>query len=809
MNSTMLRQTFLLMTLWVIPLSVTATPADEQYRQALQLTKQGQHVKAIALFEQLVSQHPDHLNYRYDYILTLGWSGKDKEVLQISRKLDPNQTPPYVLEAIGKSARNTEDYVLAQKMYRRALRKQPNRLQSQLGLAYVLLESGQIEEPMAMLFALVERNPKHVGTLEVLAFSHQQNKEYFKALSLYQKILKLKPQHSGAKRGLVRIATRIGAPHVAMALIEKTPGLVSDNELSRIRQDRAAIEIRWGHLYKPVQESRFEDTDAALKELKALLDRLNEKGEMNSVQAHGIKTDMLVGLFDRRRTKECVALFETLKEEKAVIADYGLMAAARAYQSEQKPEKARDIYLQILNNNPDDFEAKLGLFYAYIEIPDHKQALTLANELAASEVEWLGGKDSPHRQENPNKITADVTQALALAWTDNLSDAQHRFDALVSEAPFNAELRADRGYTYFWRGWPKRALQEFRLARDIDSEALTPAVGEVDALLNRRDYQNAESALQNLVRDFTDEARVVRQQHNWAVHNKRELYLEISGSDSAAGQPGSRSLQLDAWQYTSPVNQNYRFFAHEFGDHGKFDEGSETYWRYGGGIEYRAPNWQALGELSTGPGDYSDLGVGFSATWTPDDYWATTLAMNSYSNDIPLRGRLNESVEGADIKLDVVYRFHESRTLSVGAQYIDMSDGNERASMNADLFQRLKSTQDYKLDGNLTLYGSSNSRINASYFNPKSDFSATITLNNEWLLSRHLKREFLHRLGIGVGIYNQEGFSSDGLWSISYQHEWIVGDEFVLQYGLAHSRHPYDGVQDSENQLSLMMDWRF
>ena len=106
-------------------------------------------------------------------------------------------------------------------------------------------------------------------------------------------------------------------------------------------------------------------------------------------------------------------------------------------------------------------------------------------------------------------------------------------------------------------------------------------------------------------------------------------------------------------------------------------------------------------------------------------------------------------------------------------------------------------------------YGSNNSRINASYFNPKSDFSAAITLNNEWLLSRNSEREFLHRLGVSVGVYDQENFGSDSLWSISYQHEWIVGDNFVLRYGLSHSQHPYDGVQDSEDQISLMMDWRF
>lgn len=811
MQASVFRQIcLLLLLLWAMPALVAAAAADDDlYRQALQLTKQEQHAKASVVFKQLVSQSPDNLNYRYDYILTLGWSGKNREVLTVSAKLDPEKTPSYVLEIIGKSARNEQDYELAEKMYRLALRKDPHRLHSQLGLAYVLHERGRAEESMTILLSLAERNPGHIDTLEALAIVHQHNKDYYRSLSLYQKILTLKPQHRGAKQGLVQVIAQLGAPHVAMEVIEKNPGLVNDNELARIRQDRAATSIRWGRLYKPADDARYDDTDAGLKELQALLDQLNEKGEMNSVRVHRIKTNMLVGLFDRHRTKECVALYESLQEESAVIADYGLMASARAYQAEGRAEKARDIYLQILQHKPDDFEARLGLFYAYMEIPDYEQARTLVNDMVASEAEWTGGKDSRHRQQNPNRVTAEVARALALAWTDNLDEAQRSFDALVNEAPFNAGLRANRGYSYLWRGWPKRALQEFQLAHDIDSEDLTSAAGKFEALLDGRDYERAESVLQQLLRDYPDEAAVARQQKTWGVHNKREFYLDMSGSNSSPGQPDSRSLKLDALQYSSPLDHNYRVFAHEVGEYGKFDEGSETYWRFGGGIEYRSPNWQAQGEISTGPGDYSELGLAVAASWTPDDYWTAVLAMNSYSNDIPLRGRLNEGVEGSDIKLDVAYRFHESRTLSAGVQAIDMSDGNERFSMYAGLFQRLKSTATYKLDGNLALYGSNNSRINAPYFNPESDFSASASLINEWLLSRNKQRDFLHRLGFGFGVYDQQGFGSDGLWSISYEQEWVIGDELVLRYGLAHSEHPYDGVQDSEDRLTLMMDWRF
>jgi tetratricopeptide (TPR) repeat protein len=179
----------LIIALWGMPLWAVASTADEQYRQALELVKKEQYTKAIPLFELLVSQYPQHLDYHYDFILTLGWAGKDQELLTISRKLDPLQTPPHVLEAIAKSARNEQQYELAELMYRLALRKDHNRMQSKIGLAYVLLETGHTDEATDMLLSMSEHNPKHIDVLEALATTYYSRKDYFKALAVYQKIL--------------------------------------------------------------------------------------------------------------------------------------------------------------------------------------------------------------------------------------------------------------------------------------------------------------------------------------------------------------------------------------------------------------------------------------------------------------------------------------------------------------------------------------------------------------------------------------------------------------------------------------------
>jgi len=281
-----------------------------------------------------------------------------------------------------------------------------------------------------------------------------------------------------------------------------------------------------------------------------------------------------------------------------------------------------------------------------------------------------------------------------------------------------------------------------------------------------------------------------------------------SMSRVALTQEGTDDLTFNAYLYARPQNYNYRPFIHGFLDQARFPQGNVSYRRYGVGLEYRRRDIELTGELTTGPGAYDKTGIGAGLNWMPDDYWRFAITADSYSNDIPLRARLDD-INGWSTGIDTTYRFSESRRIGLNLQRIDFSDDNLRTGGRFTYMERLVTGPRYKLDGTLELGMSHNTRDDAPYYNPASDVTQAITLTNEWLTSRRYTHAFRQRLSLGIGNYHQNGFGTNSTWNARYEHDWEFSDQFNLVYGIARSRHIYDGASEHRTQIDLSLVWRF
>jgi len=504
-----------------------------------------------------------------------------------------------------------------------------------------------------------------------------------------------------------------------------------------------------------------------------------------------------------------IALYEKIPLSPAAIPPYVLTAVVGAYLYVHQPAKARDLLLQTLQQTPGNFDASLSLVYAYVENEEFDPARQLIKELARQQPAWRGKASSPYRQENPDKLLADSTAALVEAFADHLSTAQSQIGTLVNNAPNNPALRSEQASIYLWRGWPYRAREEFQLALGIDPENPESRVGRAEALMSLADYRGAHHVLKKLQRQNASKSPVRRLARQWQIHNMRQLHLETGYNKSSGSQVGSRDLTLDAWLYDRPWKYHYRPFVHSHLASSRFPEGTENFKRLGIGMEYRGHALELVSELSRDIDSTVNPGLSLQGLWKPDDHWRLGMSYDSYSNDIPLRGRLNGDIDGWSAGLNGDYYFHESRRIETGLQYLDFSDGNTRKSAHASIFQRLFSQAHYKLEGTAALYSSRNSRKNTPYFNPRRDLSFDITLTHEWLQYRHYEHAFRHRLATSVGIYDQSGFGSDPTWMLRYEQQWNANDRFELRYGAAYARKIYDGAAEYDLRLDLTLDWRF
>jgi len=786
-----------------------STQGTRLHRQALTLARDGKFSPALAILEKLLDSYPRRSDYLYDYITVSGWAEHDDAVLRYLPQLNLMEAPPYVLEALAKAARNKKRYLLAIDLYHRELSRYPQRLPGALGMSLTLADKGEADKAMALLKRLARQHPgQQQEILKAQAYVHEVRHAYFAALNTYEQILATSPTDRDALRGRILIAAKLGAPHLAAGMAARHPGLLSNKELAAIQQDETAITIRWGRLPTSKQQRADKETAQAISALENRLQQLKAAGKDESADARRARYDLIAALYDRLDMHRVITLYKQIPLSPAAIPPYVLSAVANAYLYVHQPARARDLLLQALRQTPGNFDARLSLVYAYVENEEFKQARQLIQGLARHQPIWLGKASSPYRQENPDKLLADSTVALVEAFADNLASAQSQIETLVNNAPNNPGLRSEQASIYLWRGWPYRARDEFQLALGTDPENLDARTGRAEALLSLADYRGVHQALKKLQQNRSSHP-VRRLTRQWELHNMRQLYLETGYNKSSGSQVGSRDLTLDSWLYARPWKYRYRPFAHSHLASSRFPEGTENFKRLGIGMEYRAPALELVSELSRDIDTSVNPGLSLQGLWKPEDHWRLGMSYDSYSNDIPLRGRLNEDIDGWSAGLTGNYYFHESRRIETGLQYLDFSDGNTRKSVHANIFQRLLSRPHYKLESTAALYSSRNSRKNAPYFNPRRDLSFDITLTHEWLQYRHYAQAFRHRLGTTLGIYDQSSFGSDPTWMLRYEQQWNANDRFELRYGAAYARKIYDGAAEYDLRLDLVLDWRF
>lgn len=790
------------------PCAYAATPAEQEYRQALQLARAGKHDQALAQLAALVERYPDNRQYLYDYIAVLGWAERDRAALDAAAGLNLAATPAYVLDALGRSARNQQEFPRAIQIYRAALEQAPADPTSRIGLALSLADGGDSAQAREVVDKLAAERPRDPEVLAALAYVQQGQGLPLQALDTYDRMLRLDPASAEARKGRILTALRLGAPHLAAAMAEKSPDLLTPAERDAIERDKQAITIRWSRLPATAQTVPQRETYKAIVDLRKELEYLEAGNQGDTPHARNVRYDLLVSLQDRGRNQEAIDLYEAHIATEGDTPGYVLATAGQAYLAQRQPEQARDLFLRALEQEPNDFATRLSLFYAYVEAEDYDHALPLIDALAAAEPVWLG--TPPDRRPNAAKLRADITAANARAFADDLPGAERRLAPLAEQAPLNAELHTAQATVYLWRGWPRRALGEYEIARNGKPADLPDArAGRGHALLNLGDYPEVEATLRQLQETAPDSGATHALARDWELRNMRELRLEMARTENSGTQEGSEDLGFDGWLYGAPLRYHYRPFLHHHFEQAEFLEGNAAYRRLGAGVEYSARDILLTAELDRDAGSTVNAGVAVNGRWSPSDTWSFTAGADSQSDDIPLRGRLNEDIDGWSVDLGADWRANELRSAHAGVQRVDFSDDNQRTAASARGAQRLLTRPHYRMDGLLGVYASRNTRVGAPYFNPASDLSVDFTLNNEWLLYRRYENSFRHRLALSAGNYHQEDFGSDTLWAAQYEQRWNPHDQFELAYGIIRARRVYDGVPEHQTTLYLNLDWRF
>jgi biofilm PGA synthesis protein PgaA len=790
------------------PDTISAETADTLYRNAVADARAGRTEQALSVLQSLVERFPQRQDILGDYAVVQGWSGDHAAALGLIDKITLNSAPSYVIEGLANSARQLKRYDLAESLYREAMARFPERLEAQIGLALTLTDAGKLDDATAVIEPLYAKYPRRIDVLEAVAYIATAKQDYFGALAAYQAILALEPDNRDALRGKIQTLGHLGTPQLAIELADANPGVLTPAEREAFAADRTAHKIRWGAITANAGRgpTRFADIDHALADSEVAAARaLDATVELNATERQ-LVLDRISALSVRYRMRDAVVLYEAMAARPVAIPAYAKSAAASAYLYLEQPQKARDLYREALVTDPDNLESRIGLFYALAENEEHEAALKEIEGAVAITPQWIDAWSQATIRENPNYAGALSARATAPLLANRPGEAEQRLHELSDRAPYNMDVRTDYASSMRARGWPRTAEQELRWILEIDPDN-SGALGEhAGALLEMRDYRNAESALALGQEVAAEDGRVVRAGRLWQVHNMNELIVDGTYGQSGGGPNGTEDFALESWLYSKPIAYNYRVFGHIYDAQAKFLDGIGRIERAGVGLEYRSPLVTVSGELIQGNHDKTAAAV--SLAITPDDYWTLRTEYETSSNQTPLQASL-AGIDAHRVSGEIDWQANESRSAALSYDRMNFTDGNHRDTVQTHWTERVIAGPVYKLEVTGALYTSRNSLAGTPYFNPSRDFSPTLELTNEWLQWRHYTRDFRHRIIFSVGNYWQQSFSTGQVYDVHYEQEWNADDRLTLRYGIGRNDHPYDGVQTTSNYGYFYLNWKF
>lgn len=770
--------------------SVPAASPKSGHQQAVELARNGDFDEALAMLADLRAETPGDESLLFDETVIFNWAGYDDRALANAELIDIDTAPDYVLETVGKAARNKGRYDDAIRWYGALFRRSPDNLDARLGLAFSHADAGNTDEALRLFTNLPGEGHSRVHLNLAEAYIHERAGRHVDALDRYQRILADDPDNPAALRGMALVLRDLLLPQDALALAEQHPGILDKGEIEQLEADVAAMTIREGSEAHHAVSPQDESTDDALTQIDNLLADPAVRTEVR----RRLEYDRIVALTDRGRTAEAITDFESLDGSLSAHPIYVLSSAASAYLGERRPAAARTLLEHALERAPDNMELRFQLFWVYSELQQHAEAQALADTLLA-DIEARARRNPEKAGEGSSAhLRAAILVGLSRAYADQLGDAQQHFESMLSEMPHNTAVRQELAGLYRWRGWTDRSLREYRQVLAVEPDFLTARIGAAHALLDAREYDDVERELASLEARHGSEPAVRRLARRWQLNNLSEARIDARFGKSSGSTFGEDQYDVEARWYSRPFENRYRVLVLTQDAYAEFPEGNTHRRRAGAGVEYRYGRWQANAAL-TAARSGGNAGISIGADYRYSDHLELAGRFETESMATPLRG-YRAGVSSDLASASARYAPDESTSLGVTGSAQELSDGNAVHSLFVYGATRILNRPRYKVFVLADLYTSARDSDDVAYFSPKHDFSWSGGMRANWMTWRRYDFDFSQTLRLEAGQYNQASFSPGSIWAAEYGISLSIRQRWYANFGIRRQRAHYDGAAE-------------
>ena len=740
----------------------------------------------------------------------------------------------------------------AEAMFLEVVKAQPDQPEARVGLARIAFQRHAYADAMSGVERVLIRQPDHLEALFLKGELFEVQEEYLKAADTYSTILSRHPDNQAALDLKVKALMSLGANDLALEVIRQTGDRVDPVLRQRALANAAMYRIRWeeatvgreaierqlkasgvlpaadddledvAHAAEPPMASsalRLEPQpnpealaqDSALSgstREQAILEAMNymrdahadfgtgaaigasaaasirQEQERNALR---LRWDRIVALRLEKRMREVLEEYQAVNTLPVVPPPWVREAVGDAYLSLRQPKQALDIYQDVLREHPSAFQTRMAIYHTLVELGQFREAGAALDAL---------DRDTPAQEiqngilrENWRKAEIAFNKAWLLLYQDRLAEAEVYIRTVLQKAPFNTNIQAALAHAHLWRGWPRKALEDFEIIRTLDPTQTAAANGYCLALNATGKEREARKLNQQLLAADPTNAHLLRTKRLFEVEQMRELRTDVAVN---VEHPGDEEY-LVRIRGEQPLGLRGSIFTEldrrETAETGDNDVERRAY--LGGTLEL-APVWRLAGAVSTEYDTGNRWGTLVDVSAFPDDDWTLRARFDSHTLDIPLRSRVG-GLEGSLAEGSAQYRLSESWSTIAGTSLRHLSDGNDATSLFWNTDTALTTSAAWKTRLGTELSASFNSDSEVPYYSPDHVWSLYFVPLVEHTWYRRYERALIDRLAVGLGRVWEAEFSGQTVWLARYEQDYRWSDTLGCLIGTSYAQRNYTG----------------
>jgi len=748
-----------------------------------------------------------------DWLQVSGWADNNEETLRVWQRYH-NQIaiPPRGQIAVARALRNEKKWDESLSVWESILREEPDNADARTGWIMTLADARRNEQALTEATNWAQREPGPDRDA-LVAYVYQAQGKNWDALLAASRAEDEAPQSKNSQATLIAAlsANRVSGP--ALALSSNISS--SDPMKRRLELDAAAETVRAAFTPTRNEEERFIVADKALARYDQLLAAWKDNPDAQA-DVRRARIDRIGALVVRKRNAEAIAEYESLSADGGTVPSYAKRWVATAWLNDEQPEKAEAMLMSIYYPNgtlpatrpsPDD---RQDLFFAHLDNEHFDAAKRQADELVKESPYLRRVYGSPTPQPNDNWLLGQTLLNQYKVAVNDLPGAEKQAERLARTGSGNQGLRITYASVLEARGLPRKAEQELKLAEVIEPSNLELERQQAYVALDLQEWKQADELTNDVITRSPDDTSTLRLARIRDVHKMSEL--RINGSQGIASDSpisGKHDFTLESAIYSPPIDDNWRLFTGFNFATGEFEEGKGINRELAAGAEWTSRNYWAEMEISGhNYGDGQKIGGRLSAWHDFNDNWRIGGSAERLASDTPLRALRNGvSSDGGNGYIRWYQNERREYQLLFAASHF--SDGNNRIEYGLSGKERLWTTPRFTLDFTPGISGSTNSKEDVPYYNPKRDFSVVPGLSAEHVLYRRYDTVWSQQITAAVGSYWQKNQGSGAITQLGYGQrvQWnnVVDGGVMLTW----DKRPYDGKRERNVSLAFDLNVRF